>query len=127
MAMPRINDEGDSFITLVRETADGLGRLVAEHIRLAKVEVAADAKDYGRRVALLAGAGAIVAVGYLFAWIAIALALGRLIGSPLGFLLVGGLHVVAGLIVLSVISRRLKSARVMDQTVSEVGRTVSAL
>jgi hypothetical protein len=127
LAMPRTHDEGESFITLVRETADGLGRLVAEHIRLAKVEVAADAKDYGRRVGLLAGAGAIVVVGYLFAWLAIGLALGRLIGAPLAFLAVSLVHVAAGLIALSAVSRKLKGPRVMDQTVSEVGRTVTAL
>jgi hypothetical protein len=78
-------------------------------------------------VGLLAGAGAIVAVGYLFAWIAIGLALGRLIGAPLAFLAVGGLHVAGGLLALSMVTRRLKGPRVMDQTVSEVGRTVTAL
>jgi hypothetical protein len=127
MAMPRANDEGESFITLVRETADGLGRLIADHIKLARVEVAADAKEYGRRVGFLAAAGAIIGLGYLFAWIAIALALARVAGAPLAFLAVGGLHLIAGLVVLSVVSRRLKSARVMGETVSEVGRTVTAL
>jgi hypothetical protein len=125
--MPRANDEGDSIITLVRETADGLGRLIADHIKLARVELATDAKDYGRRVGLLAAAGAIIAIGYLFAWMAIALALGRLMGAPLAFLAVGVLHVVAGMFALSAVSRRLKTPRVMDQTVSEVGRTVTAL
>jgi len=125
--MPRANDEGDSFIALLRETADGLGRLVAEHIRLARVEMVADAKDYSRRVGLMAAAGGVILIGYFFAWIATALALGRVIGAPLAFLLVGGLHIGGGAAIMVALARRQREARVMDQTVSEVGRTVTAL
>jgi hypothetical protein len=126
MAMPRAN-EGDGFIALVRETADGLGRLIADHIKLARVEMVADAKEASRRMALLAGAAAVIGLGYLFLWIAVALALRRPLGAPLAFVIVGGLHVTVGVIVLVALVRRLRRGRVLNQTVSEVGRTVTAL
>jgi len=126
MAMPRVND-GDGFIALVRETADGLGRLIADHIKLARVEMVADAKEASRRMGLLAAAGTVIGVGHLFVWVAVALALRKAIGAPLAFLAVGGLHVVVGGIVLLMLVRRMRRARVLNQTVSEVGRTVTAL
>ena len=127
MSRPRANEEGDGIISLVRETADGLGRLIAEHIRLARIEMAADAKQYGRKVALLVGAGGVIAVGYVFAWIAAALALSRAIGAPLAFLAVAVLHVAGGGIGLAAVAGKLRQARLMDGTRSEVNRSVSAL
>jgi len=127
MAMARTHDETDGFIGLVRETADGLGHLIADHIKLARVEMVADAKEYGRRMAVLAAAGAVVVVGYLFAWIAAAIALGRVIGSAAAFLAVALVHLVAGAVAFVVVGRKLKDARVMDETVSEVGRSVATL
>ena len=42
--------DGDGIITLVKETASGFGQLVADHIRLARVEMTADAKSYARDI-----------------------------------------------------------------------------
>jgi hypothetical protein len=123
----RANNEGDGLFELVRETADGLGRLIADHIKLARVEIVADARAYGRRVALLAVAAAFLVVGYLFAWIAAALGLALLIGEPLAFLAVAVAHLVGGAIGLGVVARKLRRARVMDGTVSEVERSISTL
>src|SRR5215471_14136769 len=110
--MARTHDESDGFIGLVRETADGLGHLIADHIKLARVEMVADAKEYGRRTAALAAAGGVLVVGYLFAWIAAAIALGRIIGAPLAFLVVGVAHLVAGAVAFVAVGRKLKDARV---------------
>jgi hypothetical protein len=127
MPRPRVNEEGDGIISLVRETADGLGRLIAEHIRLARVEMAADAKQYGKRAALLVAAGGFIALGYAFAWIAGALALARAIGAPLAFLAVAVLHIAGGGIGLAAVAGKLRQARIMDGTRSEVNRSVSTL
>jgi hypothetical protein len=123
----RANNEGDGLFELVRETADGLGRLIADHIKLARVEIVADARAYGRRAGLLAVAAAFLVVGYLFVWLAAALGLALLIGEPLAFLAVAGLHLIGGAIGLMVVTRKLRQARVMDGTVSEVERSISTL
>jgi Putative Actinobacterial Holin-X, holin superfamily III len=128
MVRPHSGDETDGIISLVKETADGLGHLIADHIKLARVEIVSDAKTYSRQVGLLALAGAFAVFGYLFVWIAAALALGRVIGGAAAFLIVGLLHVIGGVLGLMAVMRRLKRARgVLDGTATEVGRSVSTL
>jgi hypothetical protein len=128
MLRPRDNEDGDGIIALVKETADGLGRLISDHIKLARVEIVADAKEYGRSVALMTIAAVFVLVGYGFAWTAAALALARLIGAPLAFLAVAALHLVGGAIALSTVMRKLKKSRPpLDESLSEVNRSVATL
>jgi uncharacterized membrane protein YqjE len=127
MSRPHANEDGDGIISLVRETADGLGHLIADHIRLARVEMAADAKEYGKRVAVLAMAASFLLFGYAFAWIALALALARWIGAPLAFVAVAAVHLVGGGAGLAVALGKLRKARLMDETRSEVNRSVTAL
>ena len=49
------SDHEGGLIALVKETASGFGQLVADHIRLARVEMTADAKSYVRDGGMLAG------------------------------------------------------------------------
>ena len=123
----RADEDGDGLLSLVKETADGLGRLIADHIKLARVEMVADAKDWSRKAAMLLLAAVFVAVGYTFAWLAAAVALGRLIGVPLAFLAVAVLHLLGGALGLRAVSRRMKGVRIMNETASEVSRSVSTL
>jgi hypothetical protein len=127
MSRPHVNEDGDGIISLVRETADGLGRLIADHIRLARVEMSADVQEYGKKVAVLVLAASFLAFGYAFAWIAAALAVGRWIGAPLAFLAVAALHVAGGGLGLSMVLGKLRKGRLMGETRSEVSRSVTAL
>jgi hypothetical protein len=127
MPSARENDSGDGIIGLVRETADGLGRLIADHIKLARLEIVADAKSYARETTVLLVGVVVALIGYGFAWVAAALGLSRLIGAPLAFAFVAVLHLVAGGIALAVASRRMKRKRLMQETASEVNRSVNAL
>ena len=113
-------DHDDGIIALVKETASGFGQLVADHIRLARLEMTADAKSYARDIAMLA-------VGYGLACIAAGTALARLMGAPLAFVCLALLHLVVGAIALSVIVRRMKSLQLMNETKQEVSRSVDAL
>jgi uncharacterized membrane protein (DUF485 family) len=126
-ARDRGSEEGDGIISLVKETADGLGRLMADHIKLARVEMVADAKSYARGLTILIVAGLILLTGYGLAWIAVALALARVIGAPLAFGAVALLHLVAGGIGLAAATRRIKRTHLMDDTAAEVSRSVGAL
>ena len=121
------DDQSDGIISLVKETASGIGQLVADHIRLARIEMTADAKTYARDVGVLLVAGFIVAVGYGLACIGAGAALARVMGTPLAFVSLGVLHILIGAIALAMIVGRMKHVQLMQGTKQEVSRSVSAL
>lgn len=121
-------EETDGLAALLRETADGLGRLIADHVRLAKLELLVDARTLGRQASLLLIALPLCLVGYLFVCLAGIFALAPLLGRVAAFLLVGGAHVIFGAGALWVAVRRLRRRpRLMDDTVAEVTRTFEAM
>ncbi len=120
-------DEREGFVGLVRETVDGLRTLIADHIKLARLELAADLKSYGQSVAVLAGAGAVLAFGYVFAWIAGGLALGRVIGAPLAFAAIAALHLLLGTIAIGWAVGRVRRTRLMHGSVVEAKSSASVL
>ena len=119
--------DGDGIISLVKEAASGFGQLVADHIRLARVEMTTDAKSYARGLGTLLIFAFIVAAGYGLACIAGGLALATLIGGPLAFASLALLHLVVGGIALAQVIRKMKSVQLMHETKLEVSRSVSAL
>jgi len=121
------HDAPDGVVGLLKETADGLGQLIADHIKLARLELTADARSYGQGMATLVIATLVLVLGYTFAWVAIALALGRLWGAPIAFAAVGVLHLVAGGIAVSSAVKRMKNTRLMRESANEASRSVSAL
>jgi hypothetical protein len=128
--MATLDDRSDGdggIIALVKETASGFGQLVGDHIRLARLEMTADAKSYVRDVAMLLCAGFVVAVGYGLACIAAGTALARVMGAPLAFVALAVLHLIVGAIALALIVRRMKSIQLMRETKYEVSRSVSTL
>jgi uncharacterized membrane protein YqjE len=121
-------EDSDGIISLVRETADGLGKLIADHVKLARVELVSDARFYVRDLAVMLIAGLVLFLGYVLAWLAAGLALGRAMhNTPLAFALVAALHLIAGAIGIVVASKRAKRVRLMHDTAEEVSRSVSAL
>ena len=127
MALADEGEHGDGIIALVKETASGLGQLVGDHIRLARIEMTADAKTYVRDVSTLLVGAFIVAAGYGLACVAGGLALARLIGGPLAFACLAFLHLLAGGIALALMVRKMKRVQLMQETKHEVTRSVSAL
>lgn len=117
----------DGVVGLLRETADGLGQLIADHIKLARLELAADARSYGQGVATLVVAGFVLALGYAFAWLAVGLAVARLCGAPIAFAAIAFLHLVAGGIAVSSASKKMKKTRLMRESAAEASRSVTAL
>lgn len=129
MATPRdTREEGDGIIALVRETADGLGKLIADHVKLARVELLSDARFYVRDLTVLVIAALVLFLGYALACLAGGLALGRAIhNTPLAFAAVAALHLIAGAIGMVMAAKRAKRVRLMHDTAEEVSRSVSAL
>jgi Putative Actinobacterial Holin-X, holin superfamily III len=120
-------DGREGIVDLVRETVDGLRTLIVDHIKLARVELASDLKSYGQSVAVLAIAGGVLAIGYVFAWIAAGFALARLWGAPLAFTLVAALHLLCGAIAVGWAVAKMRRMRLMRDTVVEAKSSASAL
>src|SRR5262245_7689362 len=128
MAPPRDRDDhDDGIISLVKETADGLGQLVADHIKLARIEMTTDVRAYVRELSLLMVGAFIFAAGYGLACIAAGTALARVIGAPLAFAGLAILHVVVGAIALGMAVRRMRRVQRMQESKEEVSRSVSVL
>ena len=119
--------DSDGIITLVKEAASDFGQLVADHIRLARVEMTADAKSYARDIAMLLVGAFILAAGYGLACIAGGLALAQIMGGPLAFASLAFLHLLIGGIALSLMVRKMKRLQLMQETKLEVSRSVNVL
>ena len=111
----------------MKETASGLGQLVGDHIRLARIEMTADAKTYVRDVGTLLVGAFILAAGYGLACIAAGLGLARIIGAPLAFACIAVLHLLVGGIALALMVRKMKQVHLMQETKHEVTRSMTAL
>lgn len=110
---------------LVGRLTDGLGKLVTQHLTLARVELMEDARAMGQDVALIAAFVPFVLVGYAFLCGALAVALARWVGWAGALALVGALNLVGGGLGIARASARLKSHRVMDETTEELNRSVT--
>jgi uncharacterized membrane protein YqjE len=128
VALQHVEDEErEGIVALIRETVDGLRDLIADHIKLARLELVADAKSYGRSIAVLVVAGLVLAIGYVFGLIAAALGLARIWGAPLAFGAVAALHLVAGGIAVVWAVGKMKRTRPMHDTVVEAKGSINAL
>jgi len=114
---------------LARDTAASLGHLIDQHVQVARVELAAELKEIGRRARLGAVLAVLVIVGYALAVAGLAILFGgqATVGIPL--VVVGLAHLAgagAGLIY-GPLRARAAQPELMEQTTAEVGRTVAML
>ena len=116
-----------ALLPLVKEVVDSLGTLLAGRVRLARVELDAVARRFARRGAAVLLAGALLFVGYAFAWAAAGLALARLWGAPLAFLAIGGAHLGAGGATLAVLLTRAAPRALGGIVQRALDRTVTTL
>jgi uncharacterized membrane protein YqjE len=109
----------------LRDVVDGFSELTAHHIRLARVELAQDARFIGVRVGLIAALAPLILVGYGFLCVALALVLRRVMSADLAFALVGLLNLIGGISGIAVAARQLNEKKVMHETLSELEETSS--
>jgi hypothetical protein len=128
-SMHRDNREEDSegIVTLLKETADGFGRLISDHLKLTRLELVADVKAQGRRVATLAVAIPLLFLGYAIVCLGLAVVLSQRLGLGCALLLVGGVHLVGGAAASFIVVRRLRDMDLMGDTAYEIDRSVSTL
>lgn len=125
MSPSREEDRG--LTSLVSRLADGLTKLVSQHLTLAKLELAEDAKTIGREAGMIAAFVPFILIGYALLCVALSLLLGRWLGAAGGFAVVGAVHLIAGAIGAFTAIRRLQSRKVLDETVTELSRSAEAL
>lgn len=90
---------GDGLSARVSQLADGIGNLVQQHLRLARLELKEDARRVGKAGVRLALVLPFLAVGYALLCVSVGLWLARWLSVPGGLAVVGGLHLVgAGLL-----------------------------
>jgi hypothetical protein len=120
-------DDSEGIIELVKETADGFGHLIAEHVKLARLELVADAKAHGRKVVGIALIVPVIFVGYALAAVGLAVLLSPSLGAAGAFFVVGGGHVVLGGLAVAIAANRLSHVQPLRETVHEVNRSVEAI
>ena len=112
---------------LIAEAADSVGELLADHIRLARVELAADVRIHAGAAAGVLGAALLVLVGGLLASVSAALGLAPLLGMPVAFGVVAVFHLVVGAFCVRAASAKVRRTRVLRETIAEARRSVRAL
>jgi hypothetical protein len=120
-------DDAAGLVRLLKETADSLGVLIGDHVRLARIELQTDLRIYAGALGVTLFAALLLLTGYLFAWQAAASLMARHWGAPLALGLCAAFHLTAGAVGLAAVSRRLRRTKVLRETVVEARRSVRAL
>ena len=126
MGGARDDSKGNGVIGRVRDVADGLGQLVGQHLKLARLELVSDLRIMGRRLRVIAILTCLVVVGYALAMAGVAVVIGGNTAVGLPLLGVGLGHVVlcgAGIVLAS----RRRDTHLMDSTVEQMGQSLNTL
>jgi len=114
-----------SIAGLLTNMVEGVARLVGEHLTLARLELANDAREVGRRVTRVALFAPMVLVGYAFLSAAAAQYLTRWFSLAAALLVVGALNALVGAIGIQRVVARARSRAVMNETVQELNRSTA--
>jgi hypothetical protein len=120
-------DKVEGVVGLARETADALGQLTVQHLRLARLEIKADLRAMGLQAGLIGVLAALATVGYglTMAGLATLYSGATTIGIPL--LVIGIVHVVGAGAGILIVVARLRRLRPMNATADEVKESLAPL
>lgn len=121
------NEDSDGIVALLKETADGFGRLMANHLKLARLELFADVKTLVRRIAIMAVVVALIFLGYALSCLGLAVVASRWLGLSGSLFLLGGVHLVGSVTVLLFAVRKIHGMHLMHETAYEASQSVSTL
>lgn len=127
MAFARKDHENGGVTDSLAAIVDGLGRLAAEHLALAKLEIASDAKKVGMQLAKLAVCAPFILVGYGLLCVGLSLFLTRWISLIASLGLVGGINVAAGVMGLRSAVAHMRSRPLLSRTWEELNRSTALL
>ena len=120
-------DKADGVVGLARETADALGQLTVQHLRLARLEIKADLRAMGLRAGLIAVLVALAIVGYGLTMAGLAVILGGGSAGGIPLLIIGIVHMVGAGVGLLITVLRLRRLRLMNATADEVNQSLAPL
>ena len=121
-------DESGSLATQLSRIVDGLGRLLSQHLALAKLELSEEARALGGSLARIAAFLPFVLVGYALLCVALSLWLGRWLGREGGWAVIGGLNLVGGALGVWLAARSLRARPgVLTATRNELRTSADAL
>src|SRR5215813_3545292 len=126
MRSPKKDAEG-SLSSLITKLADALGRLMSEHLELAKLELKGDARALVTVGAKLAIALPFAVVGYAFLCAALCILVSRWLPLEAVVAAVGAFNLLAGGVLGYATMRGLKRRNVMDDTFQELSKSVAVL
>jgi uncharacterized membrane protein YqjE len=127
MALGRTQERNGRVPVLLGNIVDGFGRLVSEHVALAKLELAKDATGLARQLGKLAIVLPFIAVGYAFICAAVVALMVPWMSLPAALALIGAVNLGIGSATGYGAWKRLKRPPVMEDTLEELGRSVSVL
>jgi len=107
--------------------ADGFSALVSQHVALARLELAEDARAVGISVGTIAALAPFVLVGYTLLCGALALTVAPWVGLAGGLAIVGGVNVAGGVAGILLAVRHLRSRRMLGTTLQELGQSARLL
>lgn len=113
--------------TQIRELVEAFSELVAQHVRLARMELAEDARYVGRRVGLIAAFAPLLIVGYGFLCAGLAVGLTAVLSLGWALALVGALNLALGAAGIAVAGRQLGARRLLERTAVELESTRAVL
>ena len=111
----------------LRAIIDALSELVAQHIKLARVELKEDARELGGQVAKIAAFVPLIVMGYALLCVALALFLRRFVPIDAAFLIVAASNLAGGGLGILLAVRRLKERKVLSGTRDELQATALVL
>ena len=123
----RGSDKADGVFGLARETADALGHLTIQHLRLARLEIKADLRVMGLQAGLMALLAAVAVVGYGLAMAGLAFVLGGDTTAGFPLVIIGIAHVVVAGIGIVIAALRLRRVRLMNTTAGELNLSLAPL
>jgi uncharacterized membrane protein len=111
---------------LARESALSLGHLIGQHVKVARLEIAAEVQEVSRRARLVAVLAGLGAIGYALAMAGLAIVIGG--GAELGIplVIIGLVHAVGAAAGLVFGPLRARAAHLppMRHTTAEISRTL---
>jgi hypothetical protein len=126
----RIEEIGrDGLAGAFGRLADGFARLLGEHLALARVELRAEARAYGKDALAVAAFLPALLLGYALCMVALSLALGALWGTAWGFVAVGAANLVPGAVGAGLAIRRLRrrGVGVLEETREQARKSMAMI
>jgi len=128
MRVARSSDRNGGISALLTDVADGVGRLVSEHIALARAELTQELDTLGKSFGRMAACVSMLLVGYAFLCAAVVAYLASQgMSAAAALLLVGVANLVVGAVGVYLLLRRISKRPVLEESLEEFDRSAAEL